>query len=453
MSSVGSATSRRTKTAPRARRRLSPLLLWTAWILAGCGSADAVVAGLGGAQPGPESIPATVAAPGAPGAPSALLCDAATEQRAGGPVPDFAPMLAVVTHVELDEIQPELSIALSTLIGPRHLVERFSGPSPLVLGGWQPPGVPDDSLLWIRDYQPLFIRTADGGLKVVRYLADNPNRARYLPSLSEPHQRPLGGFRYFPAPGTVEDGRWLRTETVPLIHENGNLVSTGRLVFLTEFVFEQNELGSDEPHLRAAGYRARSRAEVLELLSRAVERPREDIVVLPPMPGEDTAHVDMFLLALDEHTVLVPTIPEASLAPEMLSEQTRGVAPLTRTFLDERAAELESLGLVVERLPMLPPMALSEDVITDDGEELEPGMLVLSPTNVLLVNVDRERAVLLPRFDVSAFPARFRRLDDAYRQRWAELFQRYGWTPISVDATQLALGQGLFRCASFPVPA
>jgi hypothetical protein len=424
-------------------------LLLSVLTAAGCGIAELTSAGVGGATPIGRSAVGDL--------PSRSAAGVRAREGAGGsiipgPVPDFEPVRAVVTHRQLVDIQPELSTVLTTLLGPQHLVERFSGPAPLVLTGRQPPGVDDESLLWVRDYQPIFVRTADGELKMVRYLAENPNRARYLPARGEASARPDGSYRYFDLPGTSRGGRWLRTEALPLIHENGNLVSSGKLVFLTDLIFDQNVEDLSEPHLRAAGYRPRSEAEVKRLLAKALERPQHQLVVLPSMPGEDTGHVDMYLLALDEHTMVIPEIRDEALDDEMLSEQTRGFVPAAQRFLEERAAELEALGLEVVRLPMLPPMAMTEEPAGDGEGTSEPGMLVLSPTNALLLPVVGARTVLLPYFDVSEFPLVFRRLDATYRRIWAERFRAHGWIPVTVEATQLALGQGLLRCASYPVP-
>jgi hypothetical protein len=187
------------------------------------------------------------------------------------------------------------------------------------------------------------------------------------------------------------------------------------------------------------------------LLAQALERSVHDVVVMPQMPGESTGHVDLFLMALDSRTVLVPRLRDEALTDSMLSDEARSVAPQAQAFLDERASQLESLGLEVERLPMLPPIPIEPDEDPIEAGD-QPEFLLLSPTNALLVPIGKRRTVLLPRFQLAEFPRRYRQLDRAYRRQWASMFRARGWAPMTVDATQLALGLGLLRCATYPVP-
>ncbi len=337
--------------------------------------------------------------------------------RTAGPVPDYAPMMAVVSHERLDELAPALRPSLSQHLGGAHRSRDHV---------WvDAEREDDDSTVWMRDYQPVYVRQPDGSIIAYRYLAENPNRQGYAP----------------PGQGT---------HRLPIIHENGNLVVAGRFVFLSEAVVEDNEQPWHSPHLLREGYRPRSREDLRSLLARRFFRRPEEIVFVPPMPFEATGHVDLFLLPLDDKTVVIPQIHEVPAAPYVRS----AVARVVQVFLDEQADALAALGLRVLRLPMIAPTVHDYDDFSREPRNLdEPiDLVVYSPANSLLVNQGAKRQIFVPTFAELALPPADAPRAAAYVRAWRTAFQAEGWQPQLVDASELAGHLGLFRCVTASVP-
>lgn len=342
-----------------------------------------------------------------------------------GPVPDYAPVAAIVTHVQLQDVIPDLSRALYRTLGKRHVIERYD---PGARFRAADPAEVDLLLLWVRDYQPFFVRRADGRLKMVRYLHTEPARAQYVPD---------------PA---LWGGGPMDVERLPLVHESGNLVATERVVFTSELFTKENARVAVEPHLAAAGFRPMKPEEAIARLAAAIERRPEDIVVLPPMPGERTEHVDLYLMALGPRTVMIPEVrPEAVKATR--DDMERALAQRVRTFLDQQAARVSGLGLRVFRLPMLAPIILPS---VNGGYELDP--VFYTPANGLLVRTGNQAIAFLPDVDARRLDPARRALHPKYRAEWVAAFERQGWTPQLIDATDLARYLGLFRCVTAHVP-
>lgn len=345
-----------------------------------------------------------------------------------GPIPDFAPMSVIATHEDLSDMAPGLLPALQLELGRGHVVVdrrqvRAHDPELTEVEAL------DDTLVWKRDYQPIYVRDHRGKVTALHYLADNPNRVR--------------------AP-THHDTQ-VRERVMPLVHENGNLVTTGRFVFVTDQILEENAEARGDRHLLEHGYRARRPDEVLRVLSKHLLRPVGDIVVLPTMPYEATGHVDLFLLPLDEDTVMVPIIEGKAMAL-IAEERVRHIAQVIRVFLDEQASYLRDLGLEVLRLPMIPP---AMGVYPEDDDAATDGLfelLVFSPANALLANVGGRRHVFLPGFDdVAELPALAEEAR-GYTTRWQDAFRDRGWAPHVVDASALVAYLGLFRCVTAAIP-
>ncbi len=374
-----------------------------------------------------------------------------------GPIPDYAPVEVVWTHPQLERIAPALGPALDRTIGKRHRVEDYA---PLAVGAAvegeeveldeaglpmmevEPPGgedafsEEDDSLVWMRDYQPIYVRRPGGQVVGLRYLHDNPNRQAYLPY--EAPRDPFAGERAA-APGMV-------FEHLPLLHENGNLVVAGRYVLVTELILEDNTVGLDAPHLDAAGFVPLSPEDVVATLAKAFSRRPSEIIVLPRMPAEETGHVDLFVMALDDDTVVVPTIRDEALAVSSPVVEW-GTSVDVREHLDGVAARLAGLGLRVVRLPMLPPLWLPS--VDEDGS-VDP--VVYSPANGLLLRTEKGARVLVPSADLRDAAPAFARMQRRYEQEWVTTLARHGWTAKRVDATRLGRFLGLFRCVSQVVP-
>ena len=360
-----------------------------------------------------------------------------------GPVPDFGLVAGIATNWEIEKVCPDLGAALDAICGAAHLQDgRILGAEVVGDGDDEPAG----NALWMRDYQPLYVRRGDGELRALRYLSVYPSRSRYLP-LSDPTGPPPGpGYRYHAFPGSAEGGRWVSTEVLPLLHENGNLVSTGRLVFLTDRILDDNAEVHEEPHLAASGYRPRPAAEVIDLLAAALGVSPEAIVILPRMPWEGTGHVDLFLMPIGPEVVVIPELRRQAIEMSS-SDELRARSWWVATFLDERASEMEALGLTTIRLPM-PPLAFQELPDEDGGDDL----LFHSPANGILVALDNARYVVLPGLEGLHEAESMAPMEREYTLLWRDGFAQHGWTAVFVDARILGQGLGLLRCASAMIP-
>ncbi len=315
-----------------------------------------------------------------------------------GPVPDYAPLALVRTHVQARDLSEEFVEQLQKLLGPRHVEV---GQSDAV-----------GTLVWLRDYQPIYARDATDRLQSLRVRSHNPERNGH----------------FFPGDPPAAE--------LPLVHENGNLVVAGRRAFVSTRFFEDNRiegLGSEA-----------ARFALIRDLARALAIAEQDVIVMPKLPGEGTGHVDLYLLALADDMMLIPRIPEEAL--EGLTEAEWGISRAAAQFLDDQAAFVASLGMKVKRLSMLPPRILPAiDNTSDDA-------VFFSPANALLLNVGGRRTVMLPDLDPSAMRASHRKLFRQYRKQWMSTFRAEGWAPVFADATELSRYLGFFRCLSAVVP-
>lgn len=359
-----------------------------------------------------------------------------------GAVADFAAQSSIVAHQLARELCPGfVSVALGDL-GSKF---QLSG-----AGFQSPQSGYDSSMVWTRDYLPTHVRKPDGELKVLKYLSDNPRRSGYSGADYIPVQPPKPGQEFFRTPGATTMGRWLDVETLPLKHEDGNLVSTGSYAFLTDRIFDENAKPTPNRNLVAAGYKPRQPDEVLEVLSKGLEMSRDQIVIMPKMPAESTGHVDMYVMALGERKLLLPQIEQPALDAISYPQET-GVGKQVQIFLDQQAERLQGMGFQVERLPMMPPNYLQPD---SSNSAAWRGHFY-SPTNSLLVNLDKGGAkeAILPAFDAAGYPDHYKQLNNSYQERWKTFFQGEGYEAKLVDATRLGQANGLFRCITHPIPA
>jgi hypothetical protein len=335
-----------------------------------------------------------------------------------GPVPDFAPLDEVRWHASLTTLAPDLPPLLKRLLGAAA-IEEDDGP------------YEDGSLVWMRDYHPMLVRQSNGETKTVAYLAENQARSRLL------NRRRTGKAARSPA-----------DHYLPLIHENGNLVTNGKLVLVSDRIFTDNAVDRSDWALRASGYRPRSASDVVTLLAGAVGRPRRDIVVLPSLPLEETQHVDVWLMFLDENTLIVPQVHPEGVARLPPDEQPG--AEEVATFLDVQARNLARRDLRIVRLPMLPPVIV---VATDASEDpADSEALFLTPANGLLITHDGKRVVILPDFDMQVIAPDMADLQAAYALIWEAELATHDWTVEFVDGTVLVQQLGLVRCVTAPIP-
>lgn len=323
----------------------------------------------------------------------------AYEERLGGPVPDFAPMAGVVVHSALADLSPDLVAALDDIAGPGLLVEDWF--------------LSDDTMVWSRDHQPIYVRRAGGGVGSVGYQSDNANRAA------------VTSIDY------SEGGAHPVDTVVSLLHQNGNLVTNGHTVFVSQQLLRENG----------------GRPEVVERFASVLGRRATDVVVFPEMPGEQTGHVDMWLLLVDEVTAMVPELRHEALVVAFDDEEF-ALATAVAGFLDDRAADLRARGFEVHRLPMIAPFRAA----SIDPEDRGLDNVFYSPANVLLFNQRGQRSVFVPAADLDDLLPGAAPLQRAYQAEWSTWFAARGWTPRLVDSTTLGRYLGLIRCVTAPIP-
>lgn len=357
--------------------------------------------------------------------------------------PDFDTAIGVSYHVLLRDLAPAFVRSLDEHLGTasHRMVFGHQGPS-LGYSG-------HENLVWARDYRPLRLGRGDAEV-VVAYLSINPTRSGYTGASWVPGQGPTPEHRFYRS-GSGTDGRWLHTETMPLLFEGGNLVTTGRFVITTDRLIQQNTHHTDDTqssaakHLREAGWHPRSEAEVLDLFSKHLRIPKDRLIIIPSMPGEKTDHADLAVMALGPDEVMVPELRDDILGIITYGHEIE-LGWAVRHYLDELADLLSKRGLKVHRLPMLPPVYLERD----PNEPTGWNAAIYSPTNALQLVTADQRLIWLPTFAAEGFPEDYRALADAYLEEQARFFENRGFDVLTVDATRLGRAYGLFRCVTSP---
>jgi hypothetical protein len=204
----------------------------------------------------------------------------------------------VLLHTIADDLAPALAPALRARLGDRlaRMSTGYRGPR----SGY------DVSSVWLRDVHPHFVRDADGRLEVVTF------------PLGETRAQPLRRCRQRPRPAAAPRSAAVRQPARrpplaadprgPLLHEHGNLVSTGEWALVN-----REDLRGQRGAARGAAPRprrlpSRGRDEVRAILADALRLEPGRLVELPSMPGERTGHVDTFVLALGPRELMVPEI-------------------------------------------------------------------------------------------------------------------------------------------------
>ncbi len=241
--------------------------------------------------------------------------------------------------------------------------------------------------MWMRDYGPSFVRLPDGRVVALDAIY---GREAHVPD--EWVSRYLAGYLRLP----IVD--------VPLRVAGGNLLANGEgWVFSTSQVVEFNARDG------------RSQNEIGQLLGSYYGA--TDWMVLKPLLGEPTQHVDMFLTLVAPDVAVVGQIDSA-------------VDAVNAARLDEAAAQLAGVrtrsgAMKVVRVPM---------PSHEDGKWR-------SYTNVIFAN----DTVLVPAYpDVSA------EMDERVLRIYSELLPSRRVVPI--DASSIIQGNGSLHCISVNVP-
>ncbi len=340
-----------------------------------------------------------------------------------GPTPDYALLRLVIAHAQIDPLVPELISTLEEIAGKKFFLETFD-PGITIDGEFDP----EDSVLrWMRDYQPIFVKT-ETGLCGWRAISPEPNRSKFC----ELFDLKIGAA----------------SKILPILHENGNLQVAGEKVFLSERVLTDNLRKTARPDLLSHGYRPRKREEVIQILASAFEKEPSQIVILPRMPGELTGHVDLYLLPLEKDRILIPAIePRALNLVATKIERRLGMAVMQ--FLNAQASFIEQIGFTVIRVPMFPPMIVPE-VEQEEGIDA----IFYSPANSILLKMSENEAhVIVPTFDPLGYGSEVEMLVKKYEENWVSTFAAHGYQAHILDATDLGRYLGLFRCVTAIVPA
>ena len=354
-----------------------------------------------------------------------LLLGAAAAHPSRHPLPEYAPVQAVVLSADLFEADyhaPEL-IAAITKAGAEALVALPNGnggaagvasADALALAAkLRAQGVPDAVLahthavplahgnLWMRDYGPFPVLDAARGLVFadLRY-SDPASRA------NDEFPTVLGRFLGVPV------------EPVDVELDGGNFLTNGDFCFTS---------AADLP-IRRDQFPG---AEALPRYGSRLGCRRTIVVRNPPHP-----HLDMWAKIVDDRTVLVNELDEAALA--VAAERNAGRVPddlrsLARS-LDEKAREL-SATLTVKRLPMPLPYRGSFRTFS----------------NALLVNGH----AILPSYAKwgwghDEYPDAAR--EAFYEARARQVYEAAGYRVDFVNADALVYNGGALRCVTSPVP-
>lgn len=260
------------------------------------------------------------------------------------------------------------------------------------------------NVVFVRDYFPVLWKKPDGSTLALSYRAPILN--------SEMASAPTG--QSFVPHTRVE---------VQLELEGGNLLQAGNRLITSVKSIDRN--GGD-------------RAQVVGKLSAALAIAPEQVIVLPWMPGERTGHVDMWIGVLSDSVVAVPYVPEpAIVALQHGREQV--YARRINGWLDAQVNELQAAGLVVERLPMLPPRRIVESRVSEFGLDSD----FASPVNWVV----RGNRVFVPHFKnaMQELPFAVREaIDWELRQKLA----RYGFEARFTEASSLLPVNGLLHCVT-----
>lgn len=240
---------------------------------------------------------------------------------------------------------------------------------------------------WVRDYGPIFVREASGCPRAIDAVYGSPGRDG-----DDAATRPIA--KLF----------GLATTATPLRWQGGNLLSNGRGLVLTT----TQSINANVECGREAAAAARFLGESCGA---------SELVVLEPLRGERTGHVDMFACFTSPDTVVVGRF-DASVDPD-------GAA-----VLDRNAARLAELRTRAGKLRVVRAAMPNNS----DG-------LWRSYTNVIFA----DGTLLVPTYPD---------IDRAGGERALAEYRRLlpCWKIVGIDCRTLARHQGGLRCVSLPVP-
>ncbi|HEY3356092.1 MAG TPA: agmatine deiminase family protein [Polyangia bacterium] len=338
-----------------------------------------------------------------------------------GVVPEYLPGQDVIVSYQLADLSPTSAGIVAAIVDAGARVYLIVPDDPAdaaraqalatlaeVLGdrmAWvvlvphQMPGATaEDPTVWARDWAPLSAVTASGARQLLDF--------GYAPS------RPIDDA----VPATLAAQLGLERVAVPLRFEGGNFMGTedGRC-FTTQQVLYEND-GLTEAQLQAT---------FRDLLGCRT-------TTIFPTGIDDTHHIDIWAKLVSKDTVLVNEIRAATLERVAPDQGLATEVAFVKQYLDARAADLAALGLTVVRLPM--PAPFFKYGIT----------IVPTYSNALLVNT----TAIIPSFQASGFSFMDEDLYPTYEADAAAIYRAAGFTPVFVEAGELAKGHGSIHCAT-----
>lgn len=269
----------------------------------------------------------------------------------------------------------------------RQAVEKFLAERKLPSRALRLLEIPYNTL-WLRDYGPIFFRLADAYL------------AAYDAEYPDPHRRLDDAV-----PGRLAAVFGASVIPLPMVLEGGNLLSNGQGLGLTTSVavFRQANGSASE-------------ASFGQLLYQHLGI--DSVLILEPLAGEPTGHVDMFACFTAPDTVLIGQYDP--------KEEPANAALLDRNASLLAGCRIPSGRLRVVRIPMPPHQ---------DG-------IWRTYTNVIFAN----RLLLVPIYPTA---------DPLGSQRALEIYRRLlpGWKVVGIDSSRLIPSGGALRCISLGIPA
>ncbi|MBC7660967.1 MAG: agmatine deiminase family protein [Chitinophagaceae bacterium] len=153
------------------------------------------------------------------------------------------------------------------------------------------------------------------------------------------------------------------------------------------------------------------------------------LTIFPRMPTEKTGHIDMWGKFLDDDTIVVNEISDATLGYATSSSE-KSFAKMIQTFTNQRAADVAALGYKVIRLPM--PLPVQGNY--------------RSYTNSLLVN----GTAIIPQYVDDGYADSEERQN--YETKVASIYSSLGYKVSWIPADELIAAGGAIHCVTMQVP-
>lgn len=297
--------------------------------------------------------------------------------------------------------------------------------------------------IWSRDYGPLAtLPTPDYSGPKLDYKLLN---SFYYPDRRQDDRVPVSLSRILNSPLGPLTEKTVFTSQLSLALEGGNLMCTHERCFSSRSVVERN-VGQTFRNSRPI----RSEQDILNEFASQLSQKSHFVNALP---GEATGHIDMWAKFLDEKTLLIHALSEATIQALPTAEQAQ--AREIQTFLEIQATGQDSNGteqpdslyqqakaaipgLKIVRLPMPAPMLY------------QGALLVRSYTNSLLVN----GTALLPQYKSLPENANYPdvKMLKAYEDSVAQTYQAAGYQIKWIPSDSWIVSGGAVHCVTMQIP-